>query len=185
MKKAIVVVDELYDFITGGALACGHSEEAVEETVNFIRNHPAFPALFVCDHHPANHCSFAAQGGPWPPHCVAGTHGGEIHEALLPYVVPEKTFFKGCDPALEQYSGFDGRSAAGESLAEALRRMGIERVYVTGIATEYCVLNTVKDLIGAGFKVTLVESCLGWVDAEGHKTALPEIRKMGAWIMKA
>ena len=75
MEKAIVVVDEIYDFITGGSLACAHSDEAVANTKAFIEKKPGLPVLFICDHHPADHCSFVAQGGPWPPHCVAGTRG--------------------------------------------------------------------------------------------------------------
>ncbi|MCR5518847.1 MAG: isochorismatase family protein [Bacteroidales bacterium] len=182
MEKAIVVVDEIYDFITGGSLECGHSEEAVAATKALIEKNPALPVLFICDHHPANHCSFAAQGGPWPPHCVAGTHGAEIHKDLLPFVSEELTFYKGCDPEQEQYSGFDGKNEAGQSLAEVLNLLGTEVVYVTGIATEYCVKNTAEDLLKAGFKVTVIEDCLGWVDAEGHKKTLPDLKSEGIRI---
>ena len=182
MEKAIVVVDEIYGFLPGGALACIHSEEAVANTKEFIEKHPGVPVLFICDHHPADHCSFAAQGGPWPPHCVAGTREAEIHDDLLPFVQEELTFYKGCDPAQEQYSGFDGRNEAGQSLDEVLQLLGTEVVYVVGIATEYCVRNTAEDLLRAGFKVTVVEDCLGWVDTEGHKKTLPELKSEGIKI---
>jgi nicotinamidase-related amidase len=182
MEKAIVVVDELYDFITGGSLACAHSEEAVAATKALLEREKSLPFLFVCDHHPVNHCSFAEQGGPWPPHCVAGTRGGEIHDDLKPFVEEDLVFFKGCDPALEQYSGFDGRNAAGQSLGEVLGLLGTEVVYVVGIATEYCVRNTAEDLLKAGFKVTILQDCLGWVDAEGHKNTLPELVREGIRI---
>ena len=182
MEKAIVVVDELYDFITGGSLACAHSEEAVAATKALLEKKPGWLALFICDHHPANHSSFVEQGGPWPPHCVAGTRGGEIHEDLLPFVQEELTFFKGCDPAVEQYSGFDGRNSAGQSLKEVLQLLGTEVVYVVGIATEYCVRNTAEDLLKAGFKVTILQDCLGWVDEEGHKNTLPELAREGIRI---
>ena len=182
MEKAIVVVDEIYGFLPGGALACGHSEEAVANTKEFIEKHPGVPVLFICDHHPADHCSFAAQGGPWPPHCVAGTREAEIHYDLLPFVQEELTFYKGCDPAQEQYSGFDGRNEAGQSLGEVLQLLGTEVVYVVGIATEFCVRNTAEDLLKAGFKVTVFEDCLGWVDPEGHKKTLPELKSEGIRI---
>lgn len=182
MEKAIVVVDEIYGFLPGGALACEHSLEAVAATKALLEKKPGIPALFICDHHPANHCSFVEQGGPWPPHCIAGTREGEIHEDLLPFVQEELTFFKGCDPAVEQYSGFEGRNAAGQSLAEVLQLLGTEVVYVVGIATEYCVRNTAEDLLKAGFKVTILEDCLGWVDAEGHKKNLPELAREGIRI---
>ncbi len=183
MEKAIVVVDELYDFLTGGSLACGHSLESVAATKALLeRNKGRIPVLFICDHHPANHCSFVEQGGPWPPHCVAGTRGGEIHDDLKPFVQEELTFYKGCDPAQEQYSGFEGRNAAGQSLAEVLQLLGTEVVYILGIATEYCVRNTAEDLLKAGFKVTVLEDCLGWVDEEGHKKTLPELAREGIRI---
>jgi nicotinamidase-related amidase len=183
MEKAIVVVDEIYGFLPGGALACEHSLEAVAATKALLeRNKGRIPVLFICDHHPANHCSFVEQGGPWPPHCVAGTREGEIHDDLKPFVQEELTFYKGCDPAQEQYSGFEGRNAAGQSLGEVLQLLGTEAVYVVGIATEYCVRNTAEDLLKAGFKVTVLEDCLGWVDAEGHKNTLPELAREGIRI---
>lgn len=175
MNRAIVVVDEIYDFIEGGSLACQHSVEAVASTKQLIEQHPDTPVLFVCDHHPADHCSFTAQGGPWPPHCVAGTHGAEIHELLKPFVQEELVFYKGCDPALEQYSGFEGRNEAGQTLGDVLELLEPEEVVVVGIATEYCVRNTVEDLRRAGWKVVIAEDCLGWVDAQGHARTLREL----------
>ncbi|MBO4447087.1 MAG: isochorismatase family protein [Bacteroidales bacterium] len=172
MNRVIVVVDEIYDFIEGGSLACEHSVEAVAATKQLIEQNAGTPVLFVCDHHPANHCSFTAQGGPWPPHCVAGTHGAEIHELLQPFVQEELVFYKGCNPELEQYSGFEGKNTAGQTLGEVLETLEPEEVIITGIATEYCVLNTAKDLKKAGWKVILAEDCLGWVTAAGHEETL-------------
>ena len=175
MNRVIVVVDEIYDFIEGGSLACQHSVEAVAATKQLIEQNPDKPVLFVCDHHPADHCSFAAQGGPWPPHCVAGTHGAVIHALLQPFVQEELVFYKGCDPALEQYSGFEGRNEAGQTLGDVLELLEPEEVVIAGIATEYCVRNTVKDLRRAGWKVDIAEDCLGWVDAQGHAQTLREL----------
>ena len=117
-NSALVVVDMLYDFIDG-SMACKNSENAVNEAVKAIDRLTGsqegdsgeeildtFPVLFVCDHHPADHSSFKEFGGIWPAHCVQGTHGGDIHESLKPYAAEELTFYKGCDPAVEQYSGF-------------------------------------------------------------------------------
>ncbi|MBR4734713.1 MAG: isochorismatase family protein [Bacteroidales bacterium] len=176
---ALVVVDMLYDFIDG-SLACQGADEAVARTLEYIKAHPGLPRIFIMDHHPANHSSFAAQGGPWPPHCVQGTRGGEIHESLAPYADDEGLiFYKGEDPAVEQYSGFEGRNEAGQSMAEVLRLMEISRVIVCGIATEYCVRNTSEDLLKDGFKVTVLKDCLAWVDPEGHRQALLEMEKEG------
>lgn len=192
MKKdsATVVVDMLYDFIDG-SMACIGGEEAVEETRKFLEKNlegegdaaveilDTKPVLFIRDHHPADHSSFKDFGGIWPAHCVAGTRGGEIHEKLLPFVNEDLTFDKGCERAVEQYSGFDGRNAAGQPLGEVLSLMDIKTVYVCGIATEYCVRSTCEDLLKAGFKVQLLKDCLAYVNEEGHRKALEEMAAEG------
>ena len=192
--SALVVVDMLYDFIDG-TMACQGADAAIEGTLKAIGKltegteadesgiHSTYPILFVRDHHPADHCSFAAQGGPWPPHCVQGTHGADVHEALLPYVKEDMTFFKGEDQAREQYSGFEGVNPAGQSLGEVLHLLDIQRVLVCGIATEYCVRNTAEDLLKDGFEVTVLSSALAWVDAQGHEEALKAMEKEGIRIL--
>ena len=189
-NSAFVVVDMLYDFIDG-SLACQNADNAVKETLKFIDSQTkgqggedherldTFPILFIRDHHPADHSSFKEQGGIWPVHCVAGTHGGDIHKDLLPYVREELTFDKGCDRETEQYSGFEGVNNAGQSLGEILELLDTTDVYVCGIATEYCVRNTCEDLMKAGFKVRLLSECIAYVDHEGHKKALQEMAEEG------
>lgn len=186
--SALVVVDMLYDFIDG-SMACQGAEGAIAGTLKAIDKLTAgtdadetgvvstYPILFIRDHHPADHCSFAEQGGPWPPHCVQGTHGADVHEALLPYVKEDMTFFKGEDQAREQYSGFEGVNPAGQSLGEVLHLLDIQRVLVCGIATEYCVRNTAEDLLKDGFEVTVLSGALAWVDAQGHEEALKAMEK--------
>jgi nicotinamidase-related amidase len=176
---ALVIVDMLYDFIDG-SLACQGADEAVAKTLEFIGKHPDVPRIFVRDHHPADHSSFAAQGGPWPPHCVQGTHGAEIHKDLAPYADDEGlVFYKGENQALEQYSGYEGLNEAGQTMGEVLRLMEIEKVLVCGIATEFCVRNTAEDILKDGFKVTVLKDCLAWVDAAGHVKALEEMKQEG------
>ena len=192
-NNALVVVDMLYDFIDG-SLACQNSEEAVRQTLRFIDSQTkgqngeeheildTFPILFIRDHHPADHSSFKEFGGIWPAHCVAGTHGGDIHKDLMPYVKEELTFDKGCDKSIEQYSGFEGKNSAGQSLGEILELLDTTDVYVCGIATEYCVRNTCEDLLKAGFKVRLLKDCIGYVDLQGHAKALEEMSAEGISI---
>lgn len=192
-NSALIVVDMLYDFIDG-SLACQNADNAVSQTVKYIQNQikgsegeeheilDTFPVLFIRDHHPAEHSSFKEQGGIWPSHCVAGTHGGEIHEALTPYVNEELTFDKGCDRAVEQYSGFEGVNGAGQSLGEILELLDTTDAYVCGIATEYCVRNTCEDLLKAGFKVHLLKDCIAYVDPEGHVKALEEMQQEGIQV---
>ncbi len=193
-NHALVVVDMLYDFING-TLACQNAEEAVTQTLRYIDKQTkgqggeeneildTFPILFIRDHHPSNHSSFQDFGGIWPPHCIAGTYGGEIHEALAPYASEELTFDKGCDREVEQYSGFQGINKAGQSLGEVLELLDANEVYVCGIATEYCVRNTCEDLMKAGFKVHLLKNCIAYVDYEGHLKALAEMTEEGITII--
>lgn len=192
-NSALTVVDMLYDFIDG-SLACSNAEKAVAETLKYIDSQTrgqggedheildTFPILFIRDHHPADHSSFKEQGGIWPAHCVAGTHGGEIHDELKPYAVEELIFDKGCDRGVEQYSGFEGINNAGQSLGEILGLLDTTDVYVCGIATEYCVRNTCEDLLKAGFRVHLLKDCIAYVDHEGHLKALKEMAEEGIII---
>ena len=192
-NNALVVVDMLYDFIDG-SLACQNAENAVKETLKYIDTQTkgqggeeheildTFPILFIRDHHPADHSSFVEFGGTWPSHCVAGTRGGEIHEDLLPYACEELTFDKGCDKAVEQYSGFEGVNSAGQTLGEILELLDTTDVYVCGIATEYCVRNTCEDLLKAGFKGHLLKDCLAYVELEGHLKSLKEMAEEGIGI---
>lgn len=192
-NSALAVVDMLYDFIDG-SLACQNAGNAVKATLDFIDSQTrgqggedheildTFPILFIRDHHPADHSSFKEQGGIWPAHCVAGTRGGEIHQDLVPYASEELTFDKGCDKAVEQYSGFEGTNNAGQSLGEVLELLDTTDVYVCGIATEYCVRNTCEDLLKAGFKVHLLKDCIAYVDLQGHTKALEEMVAEGISI---
>lgn len=192
-NSALAVVDMLYDFIDG-SLACQNAGNAVKATLDFIDSQTrgqggedheildTFPILFIRDHHPADHSSFKEQGGIWPAHCVAGTRGGEIHQDLAPYASEELTFDKGCDKAVEQYSGFEGTNNAGQSLGEVLELLDTTDVYVCGIATEYCVRNTCEDLLKAGFKVHLLKGCIAYVDLQGHTKALEEMAAEGISI---
>ena len=189
-NHALVVVDMQYDFIDG-SLACQNAENAIKNTLKYIDSQTksqggddheildTFPILFTRDYHPADHSSFKEQGGIWPPHCVAGTHGGEVHADLLPYVSEELTFDKGCCRDREQYSGFEGMNSAEQSLGEILELLDTTDVYVCGIATEYCVRNTAEDLLKAGYRVHILKECLAYVDNEGHLKALEEMAAEG------
>lgn len=193
--SALIIVDMLNDFIDG-SMACLNAKEAVNETAAFIDGKTApesgqddenailgqFPILFICDHHPADHCSFIENGGQWPAHCVTGTRGSAIHDKLTPYVSEELTFYKGCDKNQEQYSGWEGMNKAGQSVEEVLDLLDISEVYVCGIATEYCVKATAEDLFKAGKKVTVIKDALGYVDRDGHIQAMDEMRNEGILI---
>lgn len=192
--SALVIVDMLYDFIDG-SLACQNSKNAVKETAAFIDKATAghggddseildtYPIIFICDHHPADHCSFSANGGTWPSHCVAGTHGSAVHDMLQPYMKEELTFYKGCESGKEQYSGFQGMNKAGQSLGEVLELLDIKDVYVCGIATEFCVKETSMDLLRSGFRVHLLSEALAYVERQGHDRTLAELKASGVDVL--
>lgn len=181
-----VVVDMIHAF-TDGSMACKNAESAIKHTVNFINDNPGVRVLYVRDYHPEDHCSFQEQGGPWPQHAVAGTHDSEIEEAF--YGDVQKTinsplehynvFSKGTNPLKEEYSGFDAQNEQYGALKYNLTR----KVVVSGVATEYCVKNTVMDLLKNGFEVVVLKDCLAYLEEQGHEAALVEMREMGAQII--
>src|SRR4051794_473039 len=149
MSKALLIIDFQNDFCPGGALPVPDGD-AIAGRVNELLDSGRFDLVVATrDWHPANHASFKEQGGPWPPHCVQGTPGAELHDSLdrsrIDYVVDVGS---GVDD--EGYSGFEK-----SDLAEILRRHEIEAVTVVGLATDYCVRATALDAIGEGLKVTV------------------------------
>jgi nicotinamidase/pyrazinamidase len=149
---ALVIVDVQNDFLSGGSLAVPKGDEVVpvlnRYLVSFSAHH--LPIYATRDWHPANHCSFTAQGGPWPPHCIAGSSGAQFAKELqLPSAA--KIISKAKRPDKDAYSGFEGTT-----LDTRLRARGIKRLFVGGLATDYCVLNTVKDARQHGYEVYLL-----------------------------
>ncbi len=184
-----VVIDMLNDFISG-PMTCLNAENALNHSVNYINMHPADAVLYVCDAHPANHCSFTCNGGQWPVHCVKNTLGQEIHLAYYtrinePSLRPHfmRIFGKGQDPDEEQYSGFNARCADGKYLYEAIPKgMNNEDktvVVLSGTATEYCVQATAKDLVEAGYDVQVVLEALAYVNLKDHRAAVENMKSIG------
>ena len=176
-----LVVDMLYDFIDG-TLACGNAENAVHEVVKYINAHPEERVIYITDYHPANHSSFADFGGIWPVHCVQGTRGGAIHEAFYTDVInpanrpdPERNIFrKGEQVDKEQYSGFASVGPDGRMLSECVGK----DLVISGIATEYCVKNTLMEFLNAGHNIELLVPGLGYVDKKGHDETMKELEKI-------
>ncbi len=123
-----------------------------------------WPIALTRDWHPAQHCSFQARGGPWPPHCVAATPGAQFHPQLL-MPAGARVFSKGSDPEREAYSGFEGISETGQRLGDWLHKQGVDRLYVGGLATDYCVRATVLDALTAGFAVSVLRRGVRGVNA--------------------
>ncbi len=174
---ALVVVDVQHDFLPGGALGVAGGDAVVAPLLRAARD----VALVVKtrDAHPAVHCSFAEQGGTWPPHCVAGTHGAELHPAIA--ALPGPVIDKATTFEPDSYSGFDATG-----LAELLRDSGIAHVLVGGLATDYCVRMTVLDALAAGFDVTVLSEAIAAVDVEpgDGARALQEMVSAGARVVQ-
>lgn len=184
MDSTIIVIDCQNDFITG-SLACMHAEEAVDNIIASINRSPNCKVLYSTDWHSPNHCSFVENGGTWPLHCVAGTLGAQIYEGFSALIADptqrpsqSNTYRKGTMDDKEEYSAF----LAHTDDDRVLKYDCGEEVIVCGIATEFCVKETVLDLLKAGKKVTIFESCLGYVTRAGHLSALEELEKAGATV---
>jgi nicotinamidase/pyrazinamidase len=146
---ALIVTDIQNDFCPGGSLGVpGGDRIAARMTEVAGAFHERGARVFATqDWHPAGHSSFAEKGGPWPAHCVQGSSGADFHPNLkLP--IGTVVIRKGSNPEVDAYSGF-----LDSDLRERLEEAAIERVFVGGIATEYCVLNTVLDASRYGFEV--------------------------------
>ena len=157
---ALLIVDVQNDFLPGGALAVADGDAVIAPLNRWIARFGAAraPVYATRDWHPPDHCSFRPQGGPWPPHCVAGTDGARFAAALaLP--ADAVVVSKADTPARDAYSGFDGTS-----LAAQLRARGVRRVWVGGLATDYCVRATALDALQAGFEVRLLGEAMRAVE---------------------
>jgi nicotinamidase/pyrazinamidase len=153
---ALLIVDVQNDFLRGGSLAVPHGNQVVPVLNRYIGTFVAqgLPVYATRDWHPERHCSFHAQGGPWPPHCVAHTRGAEFAEALLlPPAV--SVISKATSADRDAYSGFDDTD-----LDTRLRAAGVRRLFVGGLATDYCVLNTVRDALQRGYDVMLLSDAI-------------------------
>jgi len=154
---ALIVVDVQRDFCPGGALAVPRGGEVVP-VINRLLVLTDWLTVATRDWHPADHCSFKAQGGIWPPHCVAGTDGAAFHPALdqarIRHVVS-----KAVTRDTEAYSGFHGTD-----LAALLASRGVRRAFVCGLATDYCVKATALDARRAGLDVVVIEDAIRGVE---------------------
>lgn len=180
--SALVLVDIQNDFCPGGALAVEEGDQIVE-AVNRLM--PRFPLVISTqDWHPANHVSFKAQGGPWPPHCVQGTSGAELHPALNTQTIAHY-FCKATSPNKDDYSEFEGRDEEDRSLDQLLKSHDVQRVFVVGLATDYCVLATVLDGLKLGFEVFVVTDAVRAVNVEPEDgaNALRQMSAAGAHLV--
>jgi nicotinamidase-related amidase len=179
MSHALIVVDYQNDFAApDGALSVPEGDTIAERINALARSGEYDLVVATRDWHPAGHGSFAAQGGPWPVHCVQDTDGAQLHPALDAAAV-DVIVDKGQDPATEGYSGFDGTN-----LGELLRERGVTEVTVVGLATDYCVKQTALEALQEGFAVIVDTTAVRGVEVQAgdSERALAELRTAGAKV---
>jgi nicotinamidase/pyrazinamidase len=177
----LVVVDVQVDFVSGSLAVPGAAAvlPAVNHCIERFAAH-ALPVVATRDWHPATHVSFRPRG-PWPPHCVGGTPGAAFAPGLR---LPERAHVvdKAATPDRDAYSGFEGTR-----LAALLERLGARRLFVCGLATDYCVLATVRDALRLGYAAFVVRDAIRAVDVRSGdgEAALREMEGLGARLLEA
>ncbi len=180
-QDGLIVVDMQEDFMDGGSLEVIGSRSLINGINNLVRLflQKGGSLVFTRDWHPENHCSFKQKGGTWPVHCVAGSKGASFAKGLL---VPEGAIMisKATQPDKEAYSAFLETSLFGY-----LNSKGLKRLFVVGVATEFCVTETVLDAIRLGFDVVVIIDCICAVNEQNGNTALKRMREAGALMIES
>ncbi len=176
---ALILVDIQNDFCPGGALPIPDGDAVVPVLNDWIRaaQSAGIPIYASRDFHPKGHLSFADQGGDWPPHCIQDTDGAAFHPDLA--LPPEAVIVtKGVRFDQDQNSAFDQTG-----LADQLRRDGVRRVWVGGLAQDVCVLATVLDARAAGFETMVIRDGMRPVTGDGGRDAIARMESAGAEVV--
>ena len=181
--SALLVVDVQNDFCPGGSLAVAEGDRVVSVLNRYVEAFAAAgrPVVATRDWHPERTTHFKEFGGIWPAHCIQGSRGAEFHPDLrLP--AGAIVVSKGMGSEEDSYSGFDARDEGGRPLAKLLADRGVRRLYVGGLATDYCVKHSVLDARKADFDVVVLEDAIRGVDLEAgdSERAVAEMRAAGA-----
>jgi nicotinamidase/pyrazinamidase len=181
--SVLLVTDIQNDFCPGGALAVPEGDRIIPLVNAYVASFHkrGLPIVASRDWHPPGHCSFTEQGGPWPVHCVQGSWGAEFHTDLnLP--PGSLVISKATDPNREAYSAFEGTA-----MDKRLQELGAQTLYVTGLATDYCVKNTVLDGLKRGFRVVVLTDAIRGIDAapRDSQRALEAMQEAGAVMATA
>lgn len=177
VSDALVIVDLQNDFCPGGALAVPEGDEIIQP-INSIA--PLFSIVVATqDWHPPDHCSFNTRGGPWPPHCIQNTVGSKLHP-LVDKKRINLRIHKAQHRDHDAYSGFQETS-----LEEELKNRGVKRLFITGLATDYCVKQTTLDALKRGFAAIVLTDLVRAVNLHPNdgKKALDKIEWAGALLL--
>ncbi len=181
-SDALIIVDVQNDFLPGGALEVPGGNIVIPVLNKYIDLfcRADRPVIATRDWHPPDHCSFVDSGGQWPPHCIRETPGAEFSPNLK---LPDNTIIisKATSQGKDAYSGFEGTN-----LNEILKKNKIRRVFVGGLATDYCVLNTVIDALKYGYTTLLLVDAIRAVNVnpdDGEK-AVEKMIENGALAIR-
>jgi nicotinamidase/pyrazinamidase len=180
---ALIIVDVQNDFLPGGALAVPEGDVVIpppNRAIEAFRKR-ALPIFATRDWHPADHCSFRVRGRPWPPHCIANSNGAALAPGLA---LPSDAHLvsKAASADTDAYSGFEHTD-----LAAQLHSLNWQRVFIGGLATDYCVRATALDALHAGLDTVVLADAVRAVElrAGDGAQALSELRAQGARIATA
>jgi nicotinamidase/pyrazinamidase len=181
-NSALLFVDIQNDFCPGGALGVNEGDQIIPIVNSLTKKFPFVVA--TQDWHPPDHISFKERGGPWPPHCVQGTKGAELHPEIDTKEI-DMRLRKAFTSDKDAYSSFEAVDDAGRSLDEVLKARGVRDLYIVGLATDYCVLASALDALKNGYDVYVVTDAVRAVNVnpdDGQK-ALKQMADEGAHLI--
>ncbi|UCE20414.1 MAG: bifunctional nicotinamidase/pyrazinamidase [Gemmatimonadota bacterium] len=183
LEKALLVVSVQNDFCSGGALTVPWGDDVVPVLNAYIElfSERRLPVFASRNWHPKRSKHFREFGGQWPIHCVQNTDGARFHGALT---LPQDVIVlsKGMDPEKDTYSDFESFDSNGVAFSDILRILGIDELFVGGLATDSCVKHTVLDALKFGFQVKLLMDGIRGVNVKSKdsEAAIREMMKHGA-----
>lgn len=200
-KSALILVDIQNDFLPGGSLAVKDGDKILP-AINNLEKKPFDLVVATKDWHPPNHGSFASQHGRgigdvidlyglpqilWPDHCIQGSSGADFGFGWDLNKI-DKVIHKGTDPKIDSYSTFfDNGHTRSTGLEDYLRKKGVEKLFLAGLATDYCVKYSAKDAVALGFEVYVIEDACKAVNLQpgDHERALKELHALGVHIIRS
>jgi nicotinamidase/pyrazinamidase len=204
-RAALLVVDVQPDFLPGGPLGIAGGDAILDGIAALMRSTRFRLQVATQDWHPPGHVSFASthdgrtpmevidlyghEQTLWPDHCVQGTPGAALREGL-PWERLAAIIRKGTDPSSDSYSAFRNNwDEAGErpttGLAGYLRERGVEKVFICGLARDFCVRWSARDAAQEGFHVTVLWDLSRPVDAASDAEVREELEGLGVRIISS
>ena len=202
MSTCLIVVDVQKDFCEGGSLAVLGASSVIEGINREIQSGKYKHVVYTTDWHPTDHVSFAVNhpgqepytsitveqtGLPqtlWPVHCIQDSAGAQFHPELK--IVPEgKIIRKGCQSLYECYSGFGDIQETDTGLNTHLKQLGVQQLYIVGLATDYCVGRTALSALSLGYKTTVIEDLCRGIDKSKVEQFRIEFVKKGGQLTQS